>query len=460
MPEAYVRSGNLDHGYALTAHLAQGATVDRAFVLGSDELYREWGYTALSRHRAEARLYVSGTPAFLNRGDDAASSDADVTGVVTGMLVGSRAQPLALEGVASEPRRDPLVPSSSVLGTSSPYIDGQLEALRAARSGLRWYQRAARQELARRIDGWQRPREHWLGETERLARELDARPEPSSRRSRAPAIRSSSFGPYHARTSPRPLSRPRAMTGQLSLDELNTPPGLTRAELMTAREVAELLDVPVSTVREWGRKGTLPRVKLGRHVRFIGSRSRQSSSAHTIEDLGGVATRSCPLVEQLQGRLHASGEELVGQVAVGQCPGELEGPDHQPEDRERVGPSRLDVCRVEARRDVVDHAHQFVGEDLSGGGGAAGDLVEQRGRRAAVGVLVAVLRGQIGADERLQSRPIRGLGVEALALGAQLLGEDVRDEILLGREVGVELRWSGRRRTSRRPRRRRRCRPA
>jgi excisionase family DNA binding protein len=38
---------------------------------------------------------------------------------------------------------------------------------------------------------------------------------------------------------------------------------------MTATEVAELLDVPVSTVREWGRNGTLPRVKLGRHVRFI-----------------------------------------------------------------------------------------------------------------------------------------------------------------------------------------------
>jgi excisionase family DNA binding protein len=49
------------------------------------------------------------------------------------------------------------------------------------------------------------------------------------------------------------------------------PRGLTRSELMTAREVAELLGVPVSTVHEWGRKGTLPRVKLGRHVRFIRS---------------------------------------------------------------------------------------------------------------------------------------------------------------------------------------------
>lgn len=49
------------------------------------------------------------------------------------------------------------------------------------------------------------------------------------------------------------------------------PRGLTRAELMTSREVAELIGVPVSTVREWGRRGTLPRVKLGRHVRYIRS---------------------------------------------------------------------------------------------------------------------------------------------------------------------------------------------
>jgi excisionase family DNA binding protein len=33
--------------------------------------------------------------------------------------------------------------------------------------------------------------------------------------------------------------------------------------------VADLLNVPVSTVLEWGRNGTLPRVKLERHVRFV-----------------------------------------------------------------------------------------------------------------------------------------------------------------------------------------------
>ena len=58
---------------------------------------------------------------------------------------------------------------------------------------------------------------------------------------------------------------------QLSLSDLSRPRGLTRAELMTSHEVAELVGVPVSTVRQWGRNGTLPRVKLGRHVRYISS---------------------------------------------------------------------------------------------------------------------------------------------------------------------------------------------
>jgi ATP-dependent exoDNAse (exonuclease V) alpha subunit len=49
----------VEHGYALTAHALQGGTVDRTFVLGSEELYREWGYVAFSRHRMETRFYVT-----------------------------------------------------------------------------------------------------------------------------------------------------------------------------------------------------------------------------------------------------------------------------------------------------------------------------------------------------------------------------------------------------------------
>lgn len=56
----YLEAGELHHAYAITAHRAQGATVDRTFVLGSSELYRGWGYTAMSRHRQEARFYVAG----------------------------------------------------------------------------------------------------------------------------------------------------------------------------------------------------------------------------------------------------------------------------------------------------------------------------------------------------------------------------------------------------------------
>lgn len=117
------------------------------------------------------------------------------------------------------------------------------------------------------------------------------------------------------------------------------------------------------------------------------------------------------LVQHRQRRFRALIEKPIGEVAVGQCPGELQGADHEAEDRERVRPSGLDVCWVQARGDVVDLGHQFVGEDLSGGGGAAGDLVEQRSRRAAVGALVAVLGGRRGPPlpvrKRITPRPRR-----------------------------------------------------
>jgi conjugative relaxase-like TrwC/TraI family protein len=60
LPRSYLEAGHLAHGYAVTAHKAQGLTVERAFVLGGDEVYREWGYTALSRAREGARLYLVG----------------------------------------------------------------------------------------------------------------------------------------------------------------------------------------------------------------------------------------------------------------------------------------------------------------------------------------------------------------------------------------------------------------
>ena len=53
------RYDHLDHGYALTTHQAQGATVDRAFVLAGGNLAnRELGLVQLSRHRQDARVFV------------------------------------------------------------------------------------------------------------------------------------------------------------------------------------------------------------------------------------------------------------------------------------------------------------------------------------------------------------------------------------------------------------------
>ena len=52
----------LVHGYAMTGHVAQGATVDRCFVLASDGMSRGWAYVALSRGRLSNRLYVTTQP--------------------------------------------------------------------------------------------------------------------------------------------------------------------------------------------------------------------------------------------------------------------------------------------------------------------------------------------------------------------------------------------------------------
>jgi hypothetical protein len=52
----------LQHGYAMTVHVAQGLTVDHAFVLAGSGLNRELGYTALSRGRQTNHLYAARNP--------------------------------------------------------------------------------------------------------------------------------------------------------------------------------------------------------------------------------------------------------------------------------------------------------------------------------------------------------------------------------------------------------------
>jgi conjugative relaxase-like TrwC/TraI family protein len=87
----------IDLGYASTGHKAQGVTVDAAFVLGGEELYREWGYVALSRGRHQNRLYIV-APEPPDRDLYAPPEpERDPIDVATAALARSRAQELATD---------------------------------------------------------------------------------------------------------------------------------------------------------------------------------------------------------------------------------------------------------------------------------------------------------------------------------------------------------------------------
>ena len=54
------RYATFDHGYATTIHKAQGATVDRSFLLATGRMDGHMTYVGLTRHREEVRLYGDG----------------------------------------------------------------------------------------------------------------------------------------------------------------------------------------------------------------------------------------------------------------------------------------------------------------------------------------------------------------------------------------------------------------
>ncbi len=48
-----------------------------------------------------------------------------------------------------------------------------------------------------------------------------------------------------------------------------TPRRLTADDVLTAREVATLLHVPVSTIEDWARRGVIPSRKIGRRRLYV-----------------------------------------------------------------------------------------------------------------------------------------------------------------------------------------------
>ncbi len=62
LPAEYLDAGHVRHTYTTTIHKAQGITVDQTFVLGNHTLYQQAGYVALSRGRANNRIYLVEQP--------------------------------------------------------------------------------------------------------------------------------------------------------------------------------------------------------------------------------------------------------------------------------------------------------------------------------------------------------------------------------------------------------------
>ncbi len=62
--------------------------------------------------------------------------------------------------------------------------------------------------------------------------------------------------------------------------------------LLTAADVAELLSVPVSWVREHTRSGRIPHVQLGRYVRY----RREAVASWIVEQEAGAFRRHRPRI--------------------------------------------------------------------------------------------------------------------------------------------------------------------
>ena len=80
-------------------------------------------------------------------------------------------------------------------------------------------------------------------------------------------------------------------------------------ELMTAEQVAALLLLPASTVKDYARRGVLPSIKLGKHRRFV-----RSQVQGAIELLLRIGDRQARVVRAHTetARTAASAERALG----------------------------------------------------------------------------------------------------------------------------------------------------
>ncbi len=149
LPLPYAEA-DLDHAYALTGHAAQGATVERAFVLLPDQgALREWGYVACSRARAETHLYLAGRDPFERETPLRDPNPTAPPERAARALERSSAEPLAID--QSCEGRDTAM---RLIWQQQEHLDqlreGTAERLATAQrelENLHWWNRASRAEL-------------------------------------------------------------------------------------------------------------------------------------------------------------------------------------------------------------------------------------------------------------------------------------------------------------------------
>lgn len=100
VPFSYAVEGHLAHGYAITIHKAQGATVSRAFVLADDAMTNEQLYTALSRATMRTDVY-------LDVGDRDAETHAPMVSLTTAERLRNIARRFSRQGLGIEGRGRP-----------------------------------------------------------------------------------------------------------------------------------------------------------------------------------------------------------------------------------------------------------------------------------------------------------------------------------------------------------------
>ena len=145
---------DLDHAYALTGHAAQGATVERAFVLLPDQgALCEWGYVACSRARAETYLYLAERDPLERETPLREPNPAAPAERAARALARSSAEPLALDHDGE--RRDPPMRLLAQERERIRRLHGRTAERLAAAQGelqrLHWWNRGRRIELEAEI---------------------------------------------------------------------------------------------------------------------------------------------------------------------------------------------------------------------------------------------------------------------------------------------------------------------